>query len=188
MDGRLRNETNPSHRKSLESRRAAIDGLVANWPQKSPTLPDEFRERIKFAHAWKSSKRMAALIFWMRDNPFDGDEFIVAWLEQWRKVDKHLRNFECHRRRKYQLWRKEFYRQFAVRLRRQFKTFRVTKLDVEEMAALPPDEDPEAIIAAIRYNNRLASPGLLTAILKEFGPEFASDEVVLNPPEPLEVV
>jgi hypothetical protein len=187
--GRLATERKPSAVRATERRLAAIDGLIAAWPASPPAVPEAFDEQFAHAHLWKSSGRLAKVAYWFRDNPDPATAPLAAWVEQWRRHDKHLRNFAAHARRKFQQWRREHYRLFAVRLRAEYAKCEVTKLDVPRLAKRPPTEDPDPIIEAIRYNQRTASPGFLAATLAQFGPtpdEPASDDVVSDEPLPLE--
>lgn len=181
ISDRMIGEQKPSALRALENRRAACERIITEWPSSPVEIPEAFDDRARHAHAWKSSNRLAALSLWWRGNRFVGDEAIFEFVEQWRRHDKHLRNFECHRRRKFANWRKEFYRQFAVQMRRAYASHEVTKLDVKAAAKYPMPENPDPVLEIARYNQRVASPGYLAAVMREFGPKLTSGDVVARP-------
>lgn len=149
--------------------RDAYAALAADWG-KRPGLPDWWAERAKNIGQWRGAGRFAALAIFWRDNRFDGDGAMLAALEAWRKQDKHLWEWEAHQRKKAARWRREIYRNFAATLRREYARCIIAETDHRKLARLPSAESNDPVLAAARYNQRMASPGELTAIIAQSGP------------------
>lgn len=146
---------------------------LRQWLATSPTLPDWWKEKAAHMAQWKSPGRLASLLIHWRANRFDADAGTFdtfSELEAWRKQDKHLWLWEAHQRRNVVRWRNEFYRQFAVMLRRRYRFAVVDDTDRKKLARLPEPESESPVIAAARYNQRIASTGLLAQTIKAFGP------------------
>ena len=86
---------------------------LRNWKQETITLPEWFTERTKTLSLWKAIAKLASLTLFWRDNRFADDESIFTQMEEWRKRDKHLYEYEGNLRDRLLRNRREQYRIFA---------------------------------------------------------------------------
>lgn len=107
-------------------------------------LPAWLKERSAHLTQWRSTPKLAALAIEWRDKRFPGDEEVFAGLEEWRKRDKHLYEYEANLRDQATTRRREVYRVFAADLRRRYNTVILEKFDLREVAEQPnPEEGPK---------------------------------------------
>jgi hypothetical protein len=91
-------------------------------------------------------------------------------LEQWRRRDRRHCDEECFLRTKAAARRKDAYRVLASQLRKSYgEVVLGERGGWAELARLPDEASSAGVIAAARYNQRLASPGLLEEIMAESG-------------------
>lgn len=115
------------------------------------------------ARLWQSPARLAALLIRWRYSRFAGDERAFDAAEAWRKHDKHLWTWQANQRRKFFAWRKDLYLNFCARLRREYQTLRIAKVDWAKLRLTPPPEAGDDI--PHRYRN-VASVGMLDTLLR----------------------
>lgn len=115
---------------------------------------------------WHSPARLAGLILRWRDKRVAKDDEIFTILEEWRKRDKHLYEFEANLRDQLQRRRESIYRNFAAEMRRKYKTAVIMKIDLRDFHELPkPEEQPKS--QAMREHTRDACLSTLIRCLKE---------------------
>lgn len=138
--------------------------VVAKW-LKENDAPEETTEKAKFIVQWRSQARLAALTRYWTEHRFAGDEEIYPKLEAWRYHDYHLWEWECSKRKKTILRRREIYRVFAAQLANRYRTLIIEDFDLREMAKLPKPNDESSQNQTARSNRQLASTSTLRAAL-----------------------
>lgn len=125
-----------------------------------------FREETEALHQWHSQGRLAGLVLKWREKRVTGDEEIFVILEEWRKRDKHLYEFEANLRDQLYRRRQDLYRNFAAKLRREYQTAVLRKMDYRKLHELPePEEDPKA--KALKTHARDANLSGLERCIRE---------------------
>lgn len=152
---------------------AARDRL-ADWiDARGESLPDWLTGRLKDRDSgrrtlrlWRSPTRLWSLVAHWRDNRFDGDSEIYDWLLSWWREERREHDGIEGMRRRQQNQRDEVYRQFAVGLRRRYKTACIESTNWARMqrAAAPEDESPDG---AVRHYMRHAAVGRLLELIRE---------------------
>lgn len=123
--------------KHFDAAKEAAHALV-----RAATLDEEHREKVETLPRWRSPNRLAALAIWWRDNRCAGDDALLAVLEEWRKRDKHLLEWEANARRKAVARREHDYRNVAANLARRYSTLLVEDIDLRTVTERPAPEDP----------------------------------------------
>lgn len=132
-------------------------------PYNAPEWLIEATETLK---QWRSANRLWNLVSrWMR-NRFPGDENIMQILFSWWRQERKDHDGIDGGRRKLINQREEIYRQFAVMIRRNYKTVKVESVN---WAAMRKRKDPEQTPtdAAMTTYARLAAPGRLMELIHE---------------------
>lgn len=129
--------------------------------------PDWYREIRRYAHAWRSPKRMVMLRRrWARER-WAGDDEAFAALDAFCYHDQHLWAWESSQRGKAIRHRREIYRVFAAQLARKYQTLHMEKLNLRALKSASPGV------------YQLVAPGsLVAALVNAFGPERV---VYVNP-------
>lgn len=137
----------------------------------SAELPEWLTEETRFLHAWKSPKRLVALVKRWTKKRFDGDDKIYNHIEAWRKQDKHLWLWEAHQRHKTRIRVRDSYRKLAAELSIRYLHSATVKIDAKTLLAKPDvSDDEEDVGSNVRRKGYTASPGmLLETIRKKFG-------------------
>jgi hypothetical protein len=130
-------------------------------------IPQWMKEVPKFGSIakWRSPGKFAMLAFKWRDNRWEGDDYGYALLEEWRKQDKHLWEWEANLRDKVLRRRREGYRILAANLARRYRTLILEDWDLREMQKHKPVESDEVEIKAARLQQRRAAPSELRSCL-----------------------
>ena len=115
----------------------ARDALVA-W-KKDRELPEWFKEATRALHAWKSTNRLAGLLYRWRENRIEGDETILELLDgsdrkAWRRHDLHLWQWEAHGRKKALRRRKEIFRVWAAKFAQQYDACFFEDINLSKLA------------------------------------------------------
>lgn len=138
---------------------------LSTWMAERRT-PEWFTEEAKDIPQWKSPARLAGLVIKWREKRIKGDDEIHFILEEWRKRDKHLYEFEANLRDQLIRRRESIYRNFAAEMRRRYKTAKFKKWDLSEIHALPePEQNPKS--PGMKEHARDAALSILTRCLKE---------------------
>lgn len=117
-----------------------VKASLKNWiDQKKGVV--WFREDLESLSQWKSQGRLAGLVLKWREKRVSGDDEIFTLLEEWRKRDKHLYEFEANLRDQLIRRRESIYRNFAAQLRRKYRTAVLRKIDYSKLHKLPATED-----------------------------------------------
>lgn len=112
---------------------AARDGL-RRWLE-SATLSDWLREETKTLAQWHSPARLAALAIRWRNERFADDEAGFALVEDWRRRDKHLYEYQSNERDQALHQRRYLFREFAAWIARTYASIRLEKFDLSEVAS-----------------------------------------------------
>jgi hypothetical protein len=108
------------------------DTLV-EW-KKEYFAPDWFREATTTLSKWKSQAKLAALVLrWGKDR-WDGDSQMYGIVEEWRKQDKHLYEWQDNERKRARLRRTAFYYGVVKKLSRKYGVCRLEDMDLRQMA------------------------------------------------------
>lgn len=137
------------------------DDFCAQRKVAGEAWPAWLREATETAHAWRSEARFAALAIKWRTARWDGDAGVFTLIEEWRKRDKHLLEYEANLRDKLQARRLDSYRVFAAMIRRRYAKIIVEKLDLRDFHVLPEPEDAKAPESAARKHTRDAALSIL---------------------------
>lgn len=161
-----------------------LEGLGDHWPGAAPILPQEIRRRLccragerpadvapaapLTLRRWQGSSRLESLYhFWSR-NRFAGDHAIFAVLTAWFEQSNHLADIIFNGRRRVLLYRRDIYRNFAAFLRRNYLTVTLEDIDWRVfMRKVPESKEEQDNPTPRRWYARLASPGRLSAILRQ---------------------
>jgi transposase len=126
-------------------------------------LPDWLQEATKTLRQWRSQSRLASLALHWREERFDGDHDAYQAIEDWRKQDKHLYEYESNLRDKLHRRRRELYRCFAAEMARCYTGGAVlAELNLARAARRRKEGD---LPPPIRHNRQLASVSSLRLAL-----------------------
>lgn len=134
------------------------------WLKNSKGIPEWLKEKTKNVALWRSTAKLASVVFAWRKDRFAGDEGAYEALEKWRQQDKHLYDWQAFQTRNNILWRKDTFRKFVCKLRRHYEYVKIENLNVAEMRK---NAAPEEVCNVSKTNRNIASIGLLLAIIKE---------------------
>ena len=143
-------------------------------------LPGWLTEALSTLAQWRSSDRLAGLVWRWRFARFTGDEAIFHWLEGWRfntqgkprlggfrRQDRHLAQYQAGLRDGYANWRKQFFWEVANTLSARYGRLLVAKVNLRELTSRPEVEEEDTSSTSTRRNSRLGSPGILLGCLRE---------------------
>jgi len=136
------------------------------WFKNQKNLPDWLREAARTVAQWKSQARLARLVIRWRDARFQGDDEIFKTLEEWRKHDRHLCEYQSNLRDQLQNRRTDIFRNFIAERRRAYHTARVEKLDLRDFHETPEAEQ-EPKDGALKEHVRDACLSELLKCIKE---------------------
>jgi hypothetical protein len=124
---------------------------LVGWMQ-NHNIPDCMMERTKTIADWRSCGRLAALVLDWRGHRFDGDAEAFSRIEAWRQWDKIHWQWEASQRSKAMGHRKNLYRNYGVRLARQYDALVLEKFDLRTFAIRAPVDSPEADNETARHS------------------------------------
>lgn len=132
-------------------------------------LPESLQKKFEHISRWKSQSqsRLAAAVINWRANRFDGDEAMFAYVESWRKQDRHLYDWQEHQRKGNIRWRNNFYREQILELRKQYAEIGVEDVPWDELQKRKMPEDFDKEIST--KNRAIAAVGELVSIIEESG-------------------
>lgn len=104
-------------------------------------LSEEWQARVRTVAQWRASARLAALALWWRTHRLPDDCGAFAAVEDWRKKDKHLSEWQANLHQKARRNRREMYRRFAAHLARTYGTACLEEFDLRQMAKLKEVEE-----------------------------------------------
>ena len=110
-------------------------------------VPEEHAERLAYLGLWQSQGRLAGAATWWRTHRFVGDDAAYALVEEWRKQDRHLWDWQANAQRKNLERRLHVYRNFAANAARVHSVLVVEKLNLSKLAA---DKKADDIIAKVK--------------------------------------
>lgn len=154
-----------------ETRAALRDWLASH------ECPVWLVEATEHMHVWKRLSRLDQLVVQWRGQRFDGDEEILSRLETWRTKERHLWQYQENLRDQLVAWRKDFYRNVAADLTRQYRRVIVEQLDLRELHDVLRTAEDRDVHTPQRHAARTANLSLLLRCLRE----AARDFVVVDP-------
>jgi len=101
---------------------------------KSTEVPDWLKKYAKTIDKWESPKRFVNLWKEWRDERFDGDEAMFATLDEWRKKDWHLHQYETGNRESAIATRKREFYWLARKILEGHKSLALEKMNVQRMS------------------------------------------------------
>jgi len=137
--------------------------LVAMF--KTLNLPEWMVEQTSHMGLWKSTNRFAKLGLAWRGKRFDGDAQAFALMDEWRRQNKHLLDWEMNLQDKIQGRRREQYRIFAARLAETYAAVNMENFDLRKIAIGPKVEEKGDNQTA-RYHRQIASVSTLRDAIK----------------------
>jgi hypothetical protein len=141
----------------------AIDHL-RGWLECRGDVPEFLEEVRSHLHAWKSQKRLAALVVAWRDARFDPwDIDIFEYLEAWRKKDKHAWQHDARLRERIAGRRKTIYQTFLCGLARRYGVAIVAPIDAKE---LTENSEPEDLTADPTLQHRRAKWAAVSTLIQ----------------------
>lgn len=163
---------------------AAIQNVGRNWPGVPVEIPQWLREALARKERseapdpsepeekliirlrrWRSAHRLAGVVDYWRQNRFENDEDIFAFLEAWSSQNQHLWDYYVNVLYKTTLYRLHLYRNFAAWMRKICRTVVLEDTDWSDfMRKLPKESDDLDIPSSRRRQARLSAPGTLSAI------------------------
>jgi len=139
------------------------------WLGERTDLPDWLGEARPRMHSWKAERRLARLAVQWRNARFAGDEPAFNAVEQWRKQDRHLYEWEANARRKALARRTDQYRRFAAMLARRHDHVILERFDLRVFAEKAPAESERVEVAQVRYQRFAAAVSdLRLAVVQAF--------------------
>lgn len=148
--------------RNFDNHRNLLDAWLKSPGAKGTWLKAE----AKNVKAWKAPARLAGLVIRWRDARVKGDAQIFPLLEEWRKRDRHLFEFQRNLEDQLQNRRLDLYRNFAATMRRRYAKGALHDLNLTNCHRLPAT-DEAAPSGAVREHSRDAAVGLLVRCLKE---------------------
>lgn len=153
--------------------------VLAGWIRETRSMPGWFLDATASLSAWRSPARLAALVRDWREKRFDGDSAMLAFVEGWRKQDKHLWCWETSQRAKSLARRRDYYRCLAAKLAKSFATVILEDFDLRAVARVPNLESGENYIEQAARNRTLAAVSELRgAIINAFRMRGGSVQIV----------
>jgi hypothetical protein len=139
---------------------------LAEWADERE-LPEWLEEALRYVDQWKSPKRIAMLLRRWSERRFEKDASLYDALRAWEKQDRHLRFWECDEREKLLRMRKDYYRQIAATLAKEYDRVLITNMDLRDFVSLPaPEEAAKSEGAEQRRSRFLAAPSELRESIK----------------------
>jgi hypothetical protein len=113
---------------------------------------------------WRSPQRLAELVRCWVGGGVPADDPVFTELEEWRKKERHLYDWQTNLATKAVRRRNHAFRNLAAELRRRYREVIVEDTDWRRLAKRPePEEDGDE---AARVWRQVGAPGLLSATLK----------------------
>lgn len=145
---------------SIRDRRfdEARNELVEWLPQNN--VPDEIRERLETLSRWRSHQRLAKVVARWREL----DPGPPAFIEAWRRQERHLYQWFRATSRQLVMWRRELYRHWALFFATRYEHVMIEDVQLSNMKRKPEiGEEREEI----RGKHMPASPGELRAQIEK---------------------
>jgi transposase len=144
---------------------AEATGYLKQARDQQSNWPEWIQNETSNVGQWKSSERLADLVWRWADRRFPGDTDIFEYMRGWRKKERHLWDIEAHQRREFTDARTDAYRKFSVEMAK-YKTIVVKKNDYAALRRAPRGEEDYAITES-RGRLFQAAPYSLVLALKQ---------------------
>jgi hypothetical protein len=102
---------------------------------------------------------------------------VTAYLDFWRRKNKHLLNWECNQREKSLACRKELYNIWANRLAKSYDKIILEDFDLRKSARKARPEEDDELFQAVRHNRQVAAVSEFRLAIKE---RVEADRLVLK--------
>lgn len=125
-------------------------------------LPEWWRNLTTYLFQWNSPARMVNLFRRWTDNRWNGDEAAYNEVCNWYDDDVRRWSRESNLKARLLRFRRNEILDFVAEIRQRYGLIRVEDIDWSQMQDLPPmwrNRMPEAV----RYNRKIAAPGLISA-------------------------
>lgn len=142
-----------------------LQAMLLQWLAVHEDLPEWLAEARKTLHLWKSEGRLTELAWMWARNRFKDDESMYPLVEQWRRQDLHLAQWQGHERGRALGHRQEHYRTLAHAIARDYSEIVLEKMDLSKLKRLPKPEEEDKSNATVRHNQHHAAVGELRAAL-----------------------
>lgn len=158
----------------LQSRQSQEDTLLQNmlqeldaWRQANAQIvPQWLTTMTERLTTWKSFRRLQRVVWYWRQNRFDGDAAIMKRLGGWSRDQIRIHNERTHAQQKFERRREHLYRNFAASMYRAYRSVHVEQMDLAKLKQNPNvEDDPESPRLKLYFNT--ASPGELRQYLTE---------------------
>jgi hypothetical protein len=133
---------------------AALDDLVTTRRVEWDKWPRWLYETTATAWQWRSRDRLVRLAERLRTETEPHALALYTRLEEWRKQDNHLWEWEANQRENVLRARREIYRVFAAKTVALYEEVRVEALDLRDFAELPDTERGDKSDEPITANAR----------------------------------
>lgn len=128
-------------------------------------VPEWLVEETAGLDQWRNVGRLLRVLERWEENRFPGDEEMVAYLREWKKRDRHLRDWLCNLRDQAILWRREEYRKFAAALAKKYSVVFLEDFDLRQVQRKPaPESGTQGSLPADRQRVLAAVSTLRSAI------------------------
>lgn len=157
----------------------AVKSLIL-WIEKTD-LPDWFKEYTQYISKWKSQAKLAWLVIKWRDSRIAGDNEIYLALEEWRKRDKHLYEYEFNLKDRLITQRREIYRKFAAWVAQNYSHVIIKDTDLRPLSTKAKKGGlADELYEDARYQRVLAATSILISAIKNV---CKRDQIVLEEKE-----
>ena len=140
----------------------ALRGRLAEWLEAHREAGDPLDVDLSALVKWRSPGQFAALALRWRTLRVDGDKEMFDEVEAWRRLDRHLWEWQEHQRRQLLDRRSDAWRVLGALLADRFSTIVVEDMDIAALSRVPTvesgDEQRDMLARAQRV---LAAPGAL---------------------------
>jgi hypothetical protein len=143
--------------RSIRDRRTdEMRPILADW-LRTHEVPEWLRRETAHVAQWRGGHRFTRLGYRWAERRFDGDAEAFELLDEWRRQERHLYQWEQSERDRAQLARRELYRVAAARIAERFPRIVLAELDLRETAKHTPLELGEDARAARVYRFEAAA-------------------------------
>lgn len=144
--------------------------VLAEFLRKN-SVPDWLKEKLKGLGRWRSQRKLIAVLDEWEMNRFAGDG-VFEWLQEWRKREDHLYDWESNLRDQVLRWRREEYRKFAKWLAENYSAVVLEKFDIRGVAEKPAPEKGTQGSVPPDYQRFISAPSeLRLCIVNAYGRE-----------------
>lgn len=134
---------------------------LVTWLAAKAELPEWLANEAKTVAQWRSHERLMVLVCMWAKQRMKGDRAIFGTLEEWRRQERHLYEWEIGLRTRAVARRKETYRVMATAIARKYRLIVLEEMDLRKLKRRTAPEDEESLNDTVRANMRIAAVGEL---------------------------